>query len=179
MAFPSKETLLITLEPLASQYGVDIEDIRIALAGKKTTVAIAIDSDEHPHSDQLEALSLEISALFDAEEEARRLNFGAGYTLEVGTPGLDLPLTLPRHWRRARGRLVTVVVHDKKERFRVGPLNEDHTHVVLISSTKGIARAAAFEIEQILHAHQEVEFSDAPQSELELVSMSFDELATV
>jgi ribosome maturation factor RimP len=32
----------------------------------------------------------------------------AAYTLEVSSPGVDRPLTEPRHWRRARGRLVDV-----------------------------------------------------------------------
>ena len=32
----------------------------------------------------------------------------APYTLEVTSPGVDRPLTEPRHWRRAIGRLVTV-----------------------------------------------------------------------
>jgi ribosome maturation factor RimP len=29
------------------------------------------------------------------------------YTLEVSSPGVDRPLTEPRHWRRAQGRLVS------------------------------------------------------------------------
>jgi ribosome maturation factor RimP len=32
------------------------------------------------------------------------------YTLEVTSPGVDRPLTLPRHWRRNEGRLVKVVL---------------------------------------------------------------------
>jgi ribosome maturation factor RimP len=32
------------------------------------------------------------------------------YVLEVSSPGVDHPLTLARHWRRATGRLVTVAV---------------------------------------------------------------------
>jgi ribosome maturation factor RimP len=34
------------------------------------------------------------------------------YTLEVSSPGVDRPLTDPRHWRRAVGRLVQVAVAD-------------------------------------------------------------------
>ena len=33
---------------------------------------------------------------------------GGSYTLEVTSPGVDRPLTVPRHWRRAHLRLVTV-----------------------------------------------------------------------
>ena len=39
--------------------------------------------------------------------KADRLLRGA-YVLEVSSPGVDRPLTEPRHWRRATGRLVTV-----------------------------------------------------------------------
>ena len=35
---------------------------------------------------------------------------GSGYRLEVSSPGVDRPLTEPRHWRRNTGRLVTVAV---------------------------------------------------------------------
>jgi ribosome maturation factor RimP len=34
------------------------------------------------------------------------------YTLEVSSPGVDRPLTDPRHWRRAVGRLVQVTADD-------------------------------------------------------------------
>ena len=34
------------------------------------------------------------------------------YTIEVTSPGVDRPLTQPRHWRRNQGRLVKVSLHD-------------------------------------------------------------------
>ncbi len=34
------------------------------------------------------------------------------YTLEVTSPGTDRPLTLPRHWRRNTGRLVSAKLRD-------------------------------------------------------------------
>jgi ribosome maturation factor RimP len=37
----------------------------------------------------------------------------APYTLEVSSPGVDRPLTQPRHWRRAVGRLVVVELTDR------------------------------------------------------------------
>jgi ribosome maturation factor RimP len=43
-------------------------------------------------------------------DEADALGPGP-YSLEVTTPGVDRPLTEPRHWRRARTRLVTVERH--------------------------------------------------------------------
>jgi ribosome maturation factor RimP len=32
--------------------------------------------------------------------------------LEVSSPGVDRPLTAPRHWRRSTGRLVRAVLRD-------------------------------------------------------------------
>ena len=38
------------------------------------------------------------------------------YTLEVTSPGVDRPLTLPRHWRRNVGRKVAVTTTDQTRR---------------------------------------------------------------
>jgi ribosome maturation factor RimP len=44
------------------------------------------------------------------------------YTLEVSSPGVDRPLTQPRHWRRAQGRLVSapLAVADGADSSRAG-----------------------------------------------------------
>ena len=49
-------------------------------------------------------VSREVSALLDASNVLGEVP----YTREVSSPGVDRPLTEPRHWRRARGRLVRV-----------------------------------------------------------------------
>ena len=83
---------------------MDVEEIKINRAGSKTVVAVALDSDNRPDLDTLEVVSGEISEAFDGAEETGVIAFGGqGYTLEVSTPGVDHPLTLPRHWRRNRG----------------------------------------------------------------------------
>lgn len=87
MAFPTSEILFPLVQPVADQYGMDIEYIKISRAGKKSVVAIAVDADNRPDSDVLEAITQEISELFDEQETAGVLNFGPGYTLEVSTPG--------------------------------------------------------------------------------------------
>jgi len=51
------------------------------------------------------------------------------YQLEVGSPGVDRPLTLPRHWRRNVGRLVTVAAAGRSLTGRVTAA--DDTGVVL------------------------------------------------
>ena len=41
---------------------------------------------------------------------------GQPYVLEVTSPGTDRPLTEPRHWRRAVGRLIKVELADGTQR---------------------------------------------------------------
>ena len=57
-------------------------------------------------------LSRDISTALDAAEESGGELVPGEYELEVGTRGVDRPLTLPRHWRRNVGRLVKVTVAD-------------------------------------------------------------------
>ena len=39
----------------------------------------------------------------------------SAFTLEVTSPGLDRPLTKPRHWRKNIDRLVKIILLDGKE----------------------------------------------------------------
>ena len=65
-----------------------------------------VDSDHGVSLDEAADVSRDVSALLDASNALGDVP----YTLEVSSPGVDRPLTEPRHWRRARGRLVRVKV---------------------------------------------------------------------
>ncbi len=148
---------------------MDVDAVRVVKAGAKSQVVVSVDSDSHPTLDELEVLSNELSDLFDAKEDAQDLNFGAGYRLEVTTPGVDLPLTETRHWRRNRGRRIEV----DGAAFRIGALNNEGTFVVLIS-----AGAQAVHVRAVSDLHGavvEIEFNTPPAGELELVEKSFDQ----
>ena len=174
MAFPSEEELTRLIEPVAAAYGMDVEGVRTAKAGAKSQVVVALDSDSRPTLDELEEVSEELSALFDAREDAGDLNFGAGYTLEVTTPGVDLPLTQPRHWRRNRGRLVTV----GEQTFRIGALSEDETQVVLVSAGAKQPKAAPRAVSELAGAVVEIEFNNPPAEEMELAELPFEEVTS-
>jgi ribosome maturation factor RimP len=70
---------------------------------------VVVDSDDGVDLDQCAELSHKVSAILDANDD---LMGDAPYTLEVSSPGVTRPLTLPRHWRRNVGRLVRVVLSD-------------------------------------------------------------------
>jgi ribosome maturation factor RimP len=94
------------IEPVVAAAGMDLESLRMSVAGKRRLLRIVVDGDHGVSLDDAADVSREISALLD---EANALG-EVPYTLEVSSPGVDRPLTEPRHWRRAVGRLVKVKV---------------------------------------------------------------------
>jgi ribosome maturation factor RimP len=94
------------IEPVVTAAGMDLESVRVTVAGKRRLLRVIVDSDHGVSLDETADVSREISALLDASNTLGE----APYTLEVSSPGVDRPLTEPRHWRRAQGRLVRVKV---------------------------------------------------------------------
>src|SRR5262249_17194060 len=68
--------------------------------------------------------SRDISAALDAAEESGGDLIAGEYELEVSSPGVDRPLSLPRHWRRNVGRLVKVTVAGRSVVGRVRGADE-------------------------------------------------------
>lgn len=104
-----KSRLLTVLEPLAEAAGYDVEDVQVTPAGSRRLVRVLVDRDGGITLDDVALLSRDISAALDAPEASGVMG-NAPYVLEVSSPGVDHPLSLPRHWRRAAGRLVKVSV---------------------------------------------------------------------
>ncbi|WP_250001688.1 ribosome maturation factor RimP [Actinoplanes sp. M2I2] len=96
------------IEPVVIAAGYDLEDVSIARAGRRHVVRVLVDTDGGISLDDVAVVSREMSAALDAAEEGGAEVLAGEYQLEVGSPGVDRPLTLPRHWRRNRGRLVAV-----------------------------------------------------------------------
>jgi ribosome maturation factor RimP len=94
------------IEPAVVAAGMDLELVRLTAAGKRRQLRIVVDSDQGVSHNDLDGVSRKISAVLDASNVLGDVP----YTLEVSSPGVDRPLTEPRHWRRARGRLVRVKV---------------------------------------------------------------------
>jgi ribosome maturation factor RimP len=94
------------IEPVVAAAGMDLEAVRMTVAGRRRLLRIVVDSDHGVSLDDAADISREISAALDAGNALGDVP----YTLEVSSPGVDRPLTEPRHWRRARGRLVRVKV---------------------------------------------------------------------
>jgi ribosome maturation factor RimP len=94
------------IEPVVAAAGMDLESVRMSVAGKRRLLRIVVDGDHGVSLDDAADVSREISAMLDEGNALAEVP----YTLEVSSPGVDRPLTEPRHWRRAVGRLVKVKV---------------------------------------------------------------------
>jgi ribosome maturation factor RimP len=92
------------IEPILAAMNLDIETVKVATVGRRRLLRIVVDADGGVSLDDIALASREVSARLDAKNAMG----DAPYTLEVTSPGVDRPLTEPRHWRRAAGRLVAV-----------------------------------------------------------------------
>jgi len=104
----AKARVRAVIEPVIEQAGYDLEEVTVSRAGRRHVVRVLVDTDGGINLDGVAVVSREISAALDAAEERGGEVLAGEYQLEVGSPGVDRPLTLPRHWRRNRGRLVAV-----------------------------------------------------------------------
>ncbi|MGP4112462.1 ribosome maturation factor RimP [Streptomyces sp. 4N509B] len=95
------------LEPLAARRGMDLEEVVVTPAGRRRVLRVVVDTDEGVGLDACAELSREASQLLDETD----VMGGAPYVLEVSSPGAERPLSEPRHYRRAVGRLVRAHLH--------------------------------------------------------------------
>jgi ribosome maturation factor RimP len=148
--------VLALAEPVARQAGLTIEDITVTRAGRRSVLRIVVDLPE----DETGAVSLdtiaEVSRGVSQALDAGAVMGGAPYVLEVSSPGVDRPLTQPRHWKRARGRLVTAILRDGGT--VTGRLERVDAHAVLLGD-----REVAWNT--IVRGRMEVDFSRAPDGE--------------
>src|ERR1700678_2554236 len=113
------------IEPVVAAAGMDLDAVRMSVAGKRRLLRIVVEGDGGLSLADAAAVSREISAMLD---EVNALGEVA-YPLEVSSPGVDRPLTEPRHWRRAVGRLVRFSHDGSALEGRV--VSADDTGVVL------------------------------------------------
>ncbi|MEO8889447.1 MAG: ribosome maturation factor RimP [Jatrophihabitantaceae bacterium] len=157
-AAQAREHLLATLRPVVDALGYDLEDITITSAGRRSLVRVSLDADGGIDLDGIAAVSRLVSEALDAEEPGGAA-FAGPYVLEVSSPGVDRPLTEPRHWKRARGRLVHVPVGDRSVTGRVQHVSDQGVSLDVDGSEREIAWT------ELGRGKVQVEFNRAPTEE--------------
>ena len=71
------------------------------------------------------------------------------FTLEVTSPGIDRPLTLPRHWKKNIGKLVNIELNDG---------SKVEGRIAGIDGEKISLEDSVIDIKNIKKAHLQIEF---------------------
>jgi ribosome maturation factor RimP len=151
------------IEPLVADAGMDLESVRMTVAGRRRVLRVVVDSDNGVSLDDTADVSRDISALLDASNALGDVP----YTLEVSSPGVDRPLTQPRHWRRARGRLVRVKVRGEgSAEGRVLAADTDGVTLGLVSNGRPDGERR-FNHADLGAGSVQVEFGRIPDAELD------------
>ena len=98
------------VRPQVAAVGYDLEDLSVTAAGRRSVVRVVVDKDGGVTLDDVADVSRTIGEVLDELDDSEPDAFGATYVLEVSSPGVDRPLTEPRHWRRNARRLVTATL---------------------------------------------------------------------
>jgi ribosome maturation factor RimP len=139
----------VLTEPLAAS-GLDVEAIELTPAGRRRLLRVAVDKDGGVTMDEIADATKEVARLLDDSDVMGE----HPYTLEVTSPGTDRPLTLPRHWRRNRSRLVKVTTTDGAT--LTGRVRDSDEHGATLD-VDGTERVLAFS--EVAKAHIQIEFN--------------------
>jgi ribosome maturation factor RimP len=159
MSASQAKALRSLAEPIVAGLDCDLEDVVIRQAGKRRLVRIVVDHHTGGLTlDLVASISRDISRVL---EDSTVLGNSA-YVLEVTSPGVDRPLTLPRHWTRAVGRLVQVTP-TSGDTIEGRVLSADATQAVL--DVDGTEKPV--EYSDVVRAVVQVEFTRIDQVELD------------
>ena len=144
----------------ATSAGFDVEDVTVLLNGGRRLVRVVVDRDGGVDLDAAAAVSREIAAALDSDDDG--VLGDAPYTLEVTSRGVGAPLTEPRHFRRAAGRLATLVTRDGAE-VAARIVSVDGPELVYLPGRNGVL-PTRLPLADIARARVEVEFSAPPEA---------------
>jgi ribosome maturation factor RimP len=152
------------LTPAVQSAGLELEDVEIRTVGRRLVVRVLVDSDHGVTLDEVAVASRAVSDELDASDVLG----DEPYTLEVSSPGVDRPLTLPRHWVRNVGRLVAVTVTDGRETMgRLLSIADDASSVELEVNLKGRISRTTIALADVRKALVQVEFSRVAEADLD------------
>ena len=147
------EAVSAAISPTFEGTGIYLEEVTLT-GGSPKILTVIIDSETHLNLDQVTSVTKEISEILENLPELGETPF----TLEVSSPGIERPLTQPRHWRKNHGRLATLALHNGTlVKGRIGELRD---------STVDIDMKAVL-LADVAQAHIEIEFKSLNQDEQE------------
>jgi ribosome maturation factor RimP len=171
---PSQTQIIELLHGTFVRAGYDIEDVVIDARARPPRITVIADGDSALDLDTIAELSRSASTLLDdlLDGPDGQDATDGGYVLEVSSPGVERPLSTAKHFRRARGRKVELLLSDGSQLTgRVGE-TRDTTTTLVVRDGRSDWALREIALDQIAKAVVQVEFSAPPQRELELAGTS-------
>jgi len=149
-----KVSLLELLTPAVETAGFFLDEVQITSPGNHRTITCVVDGAKPLNMDEVTSVSRVISEILDQAPVVG----DEAFTLEVSSPGVDRPLTLPRHWTKNLTRLIKLTLNDATVlTARLSGFND--THAQLVENIKGRMKEHEIAFSDIKRAVVEIEFN--------------------
>jgi ribosome maturation factor RimP len=152
MALKDQISELIT--PALQKAGYFLEDVNLVNPGQHRIVTVIVDGETGLNLDQVTVASKLVSELLDEASFMGETPF----TLEVTSPGIDRPLTLPRHFAKNVDRLLKVTKNDGVVITGRIRLNTEKDVTLEVAEKKEI-KEVIIALSEIKRAMVEIEFN--------------------
>jgi ribosome maturation factor RimP len=149
-----KDQIAELITPALQQAGYFLEDVNLVTPGNHRIVTVIVDGESALNLDQVTVASKLVSELMDEAPFMGETPF----TLEVTSPGIDRPLTLPRHFAKNVTRLLKVTKTDGEVVTGRIASNTD-ADVTLTVAIKKEAKEVVVALADIKRAVVEIEFN--------------------
>jgi ribosome maturation factor RimP len=149
-----KDQISEHITPALHKAGYFLEDVNLVSPGQHRIVTVIVDGQSALNLDQVTVASKLVSELLD---EATFMG-ETPFTLEVTSPGIDRPLTLPRHFAKNVDRLLKVTKSDGiVVTGRI--LSNTDSDVTLSVTEKKDVKEVVISLSDIKRAQVEIEFN--------------------
>lgn len=135
--------------------GYELVDVEVKRERGGRFVRLFVDKEGGIGLQELQAVSEEVSAIFDVEDP-----IDSAYTLEVSSPGLDRPLKAEPDYRKAVGKLVKLSSYEPVDgrRHWTGRLLSVDEGVLTVKLEKEKGAEVRIPLAKVAHGRLEVEF---------------------
>ena len=149
-----KDQISEHITPALHKAGYFLEDVNLVSPGQHRIVTVIVDGESALNLDQVTVASKLVSELLD---EATFMG-ETPFTLEVTSPGIDRPLTLPRHFAKNIDRLLKVTKTDGVV-ITGRILSNTESDVTLSVTEKKDVKEVVISLGDIKRAQVEIEFN--------------------
>ncbi len=147
------QSITDAITPAVEAAGFFLEDVHVASPGNRRVITAVVDGIVNLNLDEVTVIAKEISAILDDSEFLGDTSF----TLEVSSPGVDRPLTLPRHWQKNITRLVrSTMVNGEVVTGRVDAVHDESVCVIVEGK---VPKKVELPFVEIKRAQVEIEFN--------------------